>query len=155
LIDRFTGELAPANTGNLTTNYSYDAMRIPFRIALDYIWNSDSRALETLSMMEFFEKEWAQNETLYADYSHDGSVYSTYEAPGFYGGIIGYFDLVDSQLAESVYEKKLKVLYSPDENGWRRSLSYYDDNWAWFGLALYNRMLPNLSPVVEFVYESR
>src|SRR3989344_1178828 len=118
LMNRRTGRIMPANTGTLTTNYSYDAMRIPFRIALDYIWNNEPRAKETLAMMDFFQKEWMNNEVIYANYAHDGSVYSTYEAPGHYGAIVAYFDIVDSESADSLYEKKLKVLYSPDENGW-------------------------------------
>ncbi len=148
LINRANGFIFPANAGDLSTNYSYDAMRIPFRIALDYIWNSEQRAKETLSMLNFFEKEWMERGIIYANYSHDGSVFSTYEAPGFYGGIIAYFNITNPASAAVIYEKKLKTLYSPDENGWRGSLSYYDDNWAWFGLAFYNDLLPNLSPVL-------
>ena len=98
--------------------------------------------------MDFFQKEWMNNEVIYANYAHDGSVYSTYEAPGHYGAIVAYFSVLDPQMADALYEKKLKVLYSPDENGWRGSLSYYDDNWAWFGLAIYHNLLPNLSPIV-------
>ncbi len=151
MIDRATGKLLPASAGTLTTNYSYDAMRIPFRLGLDYVWNKEPRAKETLMMMSFFRGEWVQRQAIYANYSHDGSVSSVYEAPGFYGGIMAYFDIADHSLADSLYEKKLKILYSPDENGWRGSLSYYDDNWAWFGLAFYNDLLPNLSPVVASI----
>jgi hypothetical protein len=38
-----------------------------------------------------------------------------------------------------------KCLFSPDSNTWKITLGYYDDNWAWFGIALYNNLLPNLA----------
>src|SRR3989344_1629933 len=31
------------------------------------------------------------------------------------------------------------------EATWAMPLSYYADNWTWFGIALYNRQLPNLA----------
>jgi hypothetical protein len=36
-------------------------------------------------------------------------------------------------------------LFNPDTNTWKEELSYYDNNWAWFGIALYNNLLPNLT----------
>ncbi|MBI2030558.1 hypothetical protein HYT05_02970, partial [Candidatus Kaiserbacteria bacterium] len=39
----------------------------------------------------------------------------------------------------------LLILFDPDTNTWRAPLSYYDANWVWFGMALYNDQLPDLS----------
>jgi len=61
-----------------------------------------------------------------------------------YGGTIGYFVIADPEKAQKVYQDKLVYLYNPDTDSWKQMLSYYDDNWAWFGIALYNRLLPNL-----------
>ena len=34
----------------------------------------------------------------------------------------------------------------PDFQDWKTPLGYYDDNWAWFGIALYNNFLDDLYP---------
>jgi hypothetical protein len=49
------------------------------------------------------------------------------------------------ETAEAIYNNKLQLLFNPDTNSWKVKLGYYDDNWAWFGIALYNSMLPNLA----------
>jgi endoglucanase len=54
-------------------------------------------------------------------------------------------------MAREIYEKKLSILYNSGNMSWRTPLSYYDTNWAWFGLALYHDMLVNLSPFPESV----
>jgi hypothetical protein len=51
----------------------------------------------------------------------------------------------DPRLAVRIYQEKLQTLYSPDKQSWRQNLAYYDDNWAWFGLALSQKALPNLT----------
>ena len=51
--------------------------------------------------------------------------------------------VTNPELAEDLYEKKLVSLYNPDTFRWREPLSYYETNWAWFGIALYNGFLQN------------
>lgn len=143
-IDKESGEIAVAG-GELTTNFGYDALRTPWRLALDYRWYRDQRAEALLSKMRFLSQEWKKRGELSTTYGHDGAVVADYEAPAFYGGTIGYFAVADRGLAQDVYERKLAFLYDSDTNAWKERLSYYDDNWAWFGIALYNNLLPNLS----------
>ncbi len=78
---------------------------------------------------------------LAAIYTHDGAVVSDAEVPAMYGTALGYFMVSDTVHAEEVYNKKLKSLYTPDTNSWKKTLSYYDDNWAWFGIGLYNNLI--------------
>ncbi len=147
-VDRLTGAIsAPKN--NLDTNYGFDAMRVPWHMALSWEWNQDSRAQEILSMMKFLSTEWNKNHALDAQYGHDGRPAAEFEAPAMYGTSLGYFLVSDAQNATSVYETKIISLYDPDKNDWRQTLSYYDDNWAWFGLALYYNFLPNLAEHVQ------
>lgn len=143
-IDRQTGELGVVNNPNLTTNFGYDALRLPWRLTLDWKWNKDGRAEYLLKSMGFLESEWNKNGLIYATYTHDGKVVNKYESPAMYGGTIGYFMTANPSLAKEVYQKKLQTLYDPDEQAWKQVLSYYDDNWVWFGIALYNDLLPNL-----------
>lgn len=147
-MDKKTGELRalPAPTGEThTTNFSFDALRTPLRIALDWKWFGEPRAKQFLSELSFLSSQWRSNRYLATSYAHDGRVVSRAETPAMYGGTIGYFTIADPELAPQVYENKLQFLYDPGRNGWKDTLSYYDDNMAWFGIALYNDLLPNLS----------
>jgi endoglucanase len=144
-INKKTGEITAPTGNNLTTNTSFDALRVPWRIYLDWTWYQEPRAQQTLKKMTFFTSEFEENALLYTAYEHDGSIAVRNQTAAFYGGTLGYFMLADPENAKLIYDNKLQVLYNPDTNDWKIKLGYYDDNWAWFGIALYNNMLPNLA----------
>lgn len=144
-IDKQTGKILPPQGNNLTTNTSFDALRVPWRVYLDYKWFNESRALTLLKKMTFFTSEWKDKALLYTSYEHDGTPAIKNQTAAFYAGTLPYFMAVDPQNAKSIYEDKLQILFNPDSNTWKVKLGYYDDNWAWFGIALYNDMLPNLA----------
>jgi endo-1,4-beta-D-glucanase Y len=144
VIDKKTGEMSATGIENLTTNFSFDALRVPWRIALDYAWNHEPRAKAYLDTLGFLRDEWVKKGQIAATYSHDGKVLNSAEVPAMYGASIGYFMISDPSDAEDVYNKKLKSLYNPDTNSWKKTLSYYDDNWAWFGIGLYNNYIKPL-----------
>lgn len=143
-INKTTGELSAPTQSDHTTNYSYDALRLPFRLALDYQWYEDPRSKELLSKMAYLREAWNTHGSLASAYTHDGIVSDPTENAAMYGGSIGYFLIVEPRVGKEVYETKLQYLFNPDVDSWKQVLSYYDDNWAWFGIGLYNRMLPNL-----------
>lgn len=143
-INKKSGIITPATGTNLTSNFSYDAMRTIWRLSLDWQWYKDPRARETLEKFKFLSTEWEQNGKVMAEYSHDGQVVGNYESPAIYGGVIGYFLITDPVLGEKVYTTKLKSLYSTDTRSWAQPLGYYEDNWAWFGIALAEQKLPLL-----------
>lgn len=145
-INKTTGELSTNYPStNLTSNFSYDAMRTVWRVALDWYWYKDEQAKNYLNRLNFLMGEWKSKGLLYSSYTHDGKPLTNYESHAMYANTIGYFMAVDIQVAREVYDKKLKPLYSPDKQAWINTLSYYDDNWVWFGMALYTRELPNLA----------
>jgi len=141
-LDVNTGELKLSEKGD--SNFGFDALRVPFRLALDYLWFQDERAKQTLENFEFLNNQWKEKQLLYATYGNDGTVVSNFEAPAMYGGVLGYFLVHDREAAEEIYKAKLQNLYKPDQQDFIDELSYYDSNWAWFGLALYNNRLINL-----------
>ncbi len=145
LINKQTGVLGPTNRAGLPSQFGYDAMRVPWRLALDWAWFHDPRDKALLSRMTLLADAWRGAQTIDTVYAHDGTVVGAYESPATYGGTIGYFLVTDPAAAKAVYEQKLAFLYNPDTNAWSSTLSYYDDNWAWFGVALYNDLLPNLA----------
>jgi endoglucanase len=144
-INKQTGTLTAPNTNNLTTNTSFDALRVPWRLALDWNWYKEPRAEALLKKMSFFTSEWRDKSLLYTSYEHDGTPFVKNQSAAFYGGTLGYFIVADPDNAKLIYENKLQILYNPDSNTWKIELGYYDDNWAWFGIALYNNLLPNLA----------
>jgi endoglucanase len=146
-MDRTTGQFVPTTASNLDTNYGYDALRIPFRLALDYQWFKDPRDKAVLNQFGFLNQQWQKNQSIKAMYAHDGAVVGNYESPAMYGGAIGYFTVIHPATAQKIYQLKLQTLYSPDKQEWNTSLNYYDDNWAWFGIALTQHALPNLAEI--------
>lgn len=145
-LNRETGEVVTSYPkAEVTSNYSYDAMRTPWRLALDWIWNQEPKAKAYLDKLNFLSTEWQNKGKLLAGYTHDGLPLNDYESHAMYGTAISYFLVTNPELANQIYEQKLAPLYSPDKQSWENKLSYYDDNWAWFGMALYNNELPNLS----------
>jgi endo-1,4-beta-D-glucanase Y len=146
-INRVTGKVIVNAAPTLDTHYGYDAFRTPWRLALDYAWFKDPRDLTILKQYQFLSNQWSKNHELAAVYAADGTIFGNYEAPAMYGTSIGYFMLVNPKQAYEVYTSKLLTLYSPDNQGWKKKLSYYDDNWVWFGMALYQAALPNLTGI--------
>ena len=147
IMNRQTGAFsAPAANSTQTTDFGYDAMRVPFRLALDYSWFKDPRDKQILSKFTFLSHEWNTNHKLTAVYTHDGVAKADYEAgPAIYGGTVGYFIVTDHSAARQIYQSKLTTLYDTDAQKWKTELGYYDDNWAWFGLGLGQGALKNLS----------
>ncbi len=145
-VNRTTGAIEAVKNKNLTTNYSYDALRVPWRLALDWQWYGDPRDKALLDRMSFFTNEWDNAHEVSVTYGHDGTLIGDQtEVPALYGGLIGYFMVSDTAHADDVYKEKLQILYDTDTNTWRTPLGYYDDNWAWFGIGLYLKLLPNLA----------
>lgn len=144
-ISRSTGAISAVTGTALTTHYGYDALRAPWRIALDWQWHGEPRARSVLAESGFLATEWNQKHELLPAYAHDGTPIATGESPAMYGGSLGYFLVEKPNLAQEVYLSKLQVLYSPDTQTWKKQLSYYDDNWVWFGMALYHGALTDLS----------
>ncbi|MEK7571566.1 MAG: glycosyl hydrolase family 8 [Patescibacteria group bacterium] len=133
------------------TDYSYNAFRTPWRVALDYQWNEESRAKKYLESLSFLGEEYKKNKKLIAAYEHDGNVFENYESVAAYAGNLAYFVVEDQKTAETIYTKHiLKKFYEgEDQSYWDDPQNYYTQNWAWFGTALYANHLPNLWSVYK------
>ncbi len=142
-MDKKTGALHATNIPGLTTDFSFDALRIPWRIALDYQWNKDPRALSYLQSLHFLSDYYSKNGKLVDGYTHDGTPISNIENPAMYAGTLPYFQLTNPALAKQIYQTKIISLYSNDSNSFNNNLPYYEENWLWFGTAFYNhRLIP-------------
>ena len=148
-IDRRTGAFLPLDAASLTSDYGYDALRLPWRIALDHSWSGDERAVKALNRMSFLKEEFQRTNRLAGNYTHDGTGAAGYEVPAMYGGSLGLFTVTSPETAKLMHDQKLASLIDPGTRSWRKPLSYYDDNWAWFGLALHQGVLTDLAEGVR------
>jgi len=145
LINRSTGEMMAPAGGDQDTSFGYDALRVPFRIALDAAWFRNPDATALLKKFSFLSSEWEQDRKLAASYAHDGAPEVPSESLAMYGGTLGYFLANDPEAAVHIYNEKMLPFYDAYTGGWSPQLSYYDDNWMWFGIALYNGQLRDLT----------
>ena len=147
-MDRLTGDLR-APDGELTTQFGYDALRLPWRLALDHRWYGEPRARQLLEGQRFLAQEWTDEHRLVATYERDGTPAAAYESPAMYGAAMGFFEVVRPELADDFYAEELRPLYDPDTRGVTGTLGYYGSNWVWFGMALHLDELPNLNVTQE------
>ena len=133
------GGLAPAPGKD--TRFGWEAVRLPFRVALDGLWFKEPRAGQILSakFLPFFKSQWQAHGRLRAVYNFDGSPAVDYESPVLYAGVLaGALAAGDRDFAR---EMALKILSFCHEDGDRAYFEapdhYYANNWAWLGLALY------------------
>lgn len=149
-ISKSSGRIsAPQGSINLTTNYGYDAMRVSWRMALDYMWNKDPRAKSVLNKMSFVREQWQDEGTLYSVYGHDGTVVTADEVAEAYAAALANFMVTNPSTATKVYDEKLKRLYNQNANAWSGEMTYYGDNWVWFAIALHDNHLENLAAQLQ------
>lgn len=134
-----------------TTNFSDDAIRVPWRVALDYKWNRYDRAFEYLKTMDKLKTSWEENNSIYSEYDAEGNIVNDWETNSTYGATIGYFSVIEPEIARQIYIKKIISLYDRDAERFyvQNNLGYYDENWVWFGIALYQDQIPNLYKIIE------
>jgi endoglucanase len=123
------------------TRFGWEAVRVPFRVALDALWFLDPQAVRLLKdkFLPFFLGQWQAHHRLQAVYRYDGTPAVDYESPVLYAGVLaGALAAGDHDFAR---EMALKILsfYHEDNNRayFEAPDNYYANNWAWLGLALY------------------
>ena len=148
-LDPVTGEPQPAPAlGPTASHFSYDASRLSFRLALDWLWFRDDRARETIAAFDGPVREFARTGRLAAGYQPDGAATAEYEAISLYAGVLSSFMFEDDPfLSPRVFAEKIVRTYVDDGQGaayWGAPDNYYDQNWAWFATALMDGSLGNL-----------
>ncbi|MBS1856487.1 MAG: glycosyl hydrolase [Acidobacteria bacterium] len=132
-LDTTTGDVALGSSKD--SSFSYDAFRVFWRVALDYRVNQDPRAAQYLRQsLPWLSAEWSRDGRVPAVISANGRQRAEYESFDMLGGILPALRITAPQVADQV-GKKLVSTYS---NGfWSEPDSYYLQNWAWLGTALY------------------
>jgi endoglucanase len=131
----------PAPAPGKDTRFGWEAVRLPFRVALDGLWFQEPRAAQLLTkkFLPWFKSQWQARARLVAVYNFDGSPAVDYESPVLYAGVLaGALAAGDRDFA---HQMALKILSFYHEDSGRAYFEapdhYYANNWAWLGLALY------------------
>ena len=123
------------------THFGWEAVRLPWRLALDSLWFREERAtrLMTQHFLQFFKKEWQARGRLAAQYSYDGEPLVNYESPVLYAGVLAAaLATGDQDFSRQMAEKILSFYREEGDQAYFVSPdNYYANNWAWLGLALY------------------
>ncbi|MBI4134889.1 MAG: hypothetical protein HY471_02180 [Candidatus Sungbacteria bacterium] len=114
--------------------YSYDAFRVPFRLAVDYQNSSSPEAFALLkASTEWTRTEWETQKKVYARYHQNGEKAGPEESPAAYGALLAAFSMLEHDDAKDLYRAKISTLRL-----WLSNPSFYDLAWVWFGLSFYN-----------------
>ena len=145
-LDTTTGRLALP--GGKDSAFSYDAMRVYWRVAMDRELFAEPRADEYLKRtLPWLIARWERSGTIPAVIPPSGDDPVDYEAPEMLAALLPALRTVRPDIAAAI-ERRLQSLYNrgvwADHAGARDS--YYLQNWAWFGTALYHRQLAPFRP---------
>lgn len=133
------GHLTPAPGRD--TNFGWEAVRLPWRLALDHLWFGEPRAAQLLGrrFLPFFKQEWQAHGRLAAVYHLNGAPAAEFESPVLYAGVLAAaLTAGDRDFARLLAEKILDFYHEKDRQAYFVAPdNYYANNWAWLGLALY------------------
>jgi endo-1,4-beta-D-glucanase Y len=145
VIDRSSGAVSSYADKPDGDDYGYDAFRVMWRVALDQQWYGSPAARAYLAGQQFLRQQWRKHAKLLAAYGHDGMGRAMYEDVGVSGGDAGAF----LGTTEAGALLRTKFLSSFTQSGadayWGQADNYYQQNWAWFGVALLTGRLTNLA----------
>jgi endoglucanase len=132
-----TGKIIPTSKmGDNALDYSADAIRIPWRLAMDYLFFKEDRAYQYLQNMNLWQSEWGKHGSIYAGYNHNGTVKDGNESLANYGTMLAFFKVTDPQISDQILKNKIDPQWN-SEGYWGTTTNYYDQNIVWFGLFLY------------------
>jgi endoglucanase len=132
-----TGALALGTDAD--SRFSYDALRVPWRVALDEALFKEPRASTLLrTVLKWPRERWIRERRLPASVSRDGAPLAGYESLEMLATLGPAFLTSDPDIAETM---RRRLDASLKDGLWGDRDDYYAQNWAWFGTALYARDL--------------
>ncbi len=130
----FTASKAPQPE---SSEYGYNAFRLPWKVYLDYQWFNESRAVEYLRSLDYVVEQHNAGK-LVDVYSHD-AVPQTKATR--YAHIMNFpiFLISDPTLAQKIMNDVILPTYTDagERAYWYEGDEYYLQNWAWFAMGIY------------------
>lgn len=131
-----------------SNDFGYEAIRVLFRVGLDYFWFKSKQAKKFLAdFSKFLEHQFETESVVFCEYDYIGQVLKRYESPAFYACY--YYPL---QAASSPYSKaalkKCRGYIRKNDNVWfyQNEKEYYLNSLAWLADGLQAGVIRNLSP---------
>ena len=144
------GTLSPIQgKAGLDSDFSYDAVRTYWRVALDCRLLSNPSACADPARSGAIAGLIARDGRLYACYSLEGKQKSDVESTSFYGATLPALEQFHPSLARAIRDDKLSprrltpILSDPNR--------YYDLNWIWFGLAAADGLINERTPGLQSI----
>jgi endoglucanase len=123
------------------SHFGWEAVRLPWRLALDRLWHGREEAAHLLNtrFLPFFRQKWQGDGRLAAVYRYDGQPLAAYESPVLYAGVLAAaLAAGDGDFAGQMARKILAFYRQVDGEAYFEAPdNYYANNWAWLGLAMY------------------
>lgn len=149
VLDVESGEFGDAERLVPRANeFSYDASRYSWRMALDWLWFRDGRAEAALRDLAFPRTKYEEEGRLFAAYHMDGSPAADYESLSLYAGVVPSALIAgETATAHRMYAERVLAAYvnAPDGAYWGDDpTNYYNQNMAWFAVAVVDGAMGNL-----------
>lgn len=150
-VDRATGSLALANRrGGETSDFSYDAFPIYWRVAQDQRWHHRWQAPLREKMLAPLRRAYAETGRLFDRYDLAGKPLSNLEALPLYATVHALASVIDEEFAMQLQREKLDPLWQNALAG--RDSPYYLHNWLWFDRALDLDLTRRFDEFLGFLY---
>lgn len=130
----------------LSRDFSSDAMRIFWRVALDCRLHAQRRACTDPLAASQLARLLSRDGSLFTRYRVDGSPLERTESISFYSIALPFLLIYDPEAARAIQTRHLtpsalqQVMDGKDR--------YYDSNWVWFGLAAAGNLIAERTPPV-------
>ncbi len=137
--DRPSQRFAPLDaSGDLLTQYSFDAYRVWWRVAWD-LAGVDASGADAAEAKRFLQEHLVylvdrlrSQQFIPAQIDLRGKAIATYEATSQYGMLYSALQWTDPDLAARLFQQKLWTTYQAGL--WDDASAYYSQNLAWLGL---------------------
>lgn len=152
-LDKKSGQFSLASNyinNRNADNFGYDAFRLFWRVGLDVNWYDSEDGKEYLSKIgEHFASEWKNRQTFSDVYTPEGGRLQNNLNLAITSGILNAVEVSgDAETASDIYNTvfvdKAEIQEEKEYVFWGDPNNYYNSNWVWFDLALFNDNLPNM-----------
>ena len=130
-----------------SSDFGWEAVRIPLRVALDYYWFQSSQAEEFFgtNLKHFLEPRWQEDRVLFCEYSYNGTAHKSYENALFYAAYACIFMAGKSPYAEDLV-KKTRSFLRHKRGAWvyQDEDDYFTNSLAWFADGIKSGIIRNI-----------
>lgn len=153
LLDSKTGEFQSAApfVGGSADLYGYEAFRVMWRVSLDETWHDAPAATAYLDKnVRYLRNHIDEQGNLPSEiHTVNGMVFGRSPALAVATGHLLLLEREETGTAAAeLYNTTFEAAYDEESRVWGSGDNYYNQNWVWLGVGLFNKNLPNLWAVL-------